>query len=97
MPLIPEDPVYWLSDGSHQELGEIAGAIKRTFEAIQEEKCEIGDSEWVVLPADHVVCRYRSFWTGVFDGQPRSVEARGTNVILKCDGALRTQHERLSS
>ncbi|MFJ9381834.1 nuclear transport factor 2 family protein [Streptomyces sp. NPDC101455] len=95
MPPIAEDAVYWLSGGSRQDLGEIAGAIKRTCEAIQEEKYEIGDLEWVVLPADHAMCRYHSFWTGVVDGQPRSVEGRGTNVILKCDGARRTQRRAL--
>ncbi|MGW0578609.1 YybH family protein [Streptomyces sp. NPDC002920] len=97
MPLIAEDAVYWFSDGSYQGLGEIAGAIKRTFGTIQEEKYEIRDLEWVVLAADHAVCRYRFFWTGVVAGQPRSGEGRGTNVIVKRDGAWKMQHEHLSS
>jgi ketosteroid isomerase-like protein len=97
VPLIAEDAIYWFSDGSYQGLDEIAGAIKRTFGTIQDEKYEIQDLEWVVLAADHAVCRYRFFWTGVVDGQPRSGEGRGTNVIVKRDGAWTMQHEHLSS
>lgn len=97
VPLIAEDAVYWFSDGSYQSLGEIAEAIERTFGAIRDETYEIKDLEWVVLTADHSVCRYRFFWTGVIDGQPRSGEGRGTNVIVKRDGVWKMQHEHLSS
>lgn len=96
VPLIAEDAVYWFSDGSHRGLDEIAGAIERTFEAIRDETYEIRDLEWVVLAADHAVCRYRFFWTGVVDGRPRSGEGRGTNVIVKRDASWKVQHEHLS-
>lgn len=97
VPLIAEDAVYWFSDGSHEGLDEIAGAIKRTFDVIHDEEYAIRDLEWVVLTADHAVCRYRFFWTGVVDGQPRSGQGRGTNVIVKRDGAWKMLHEHLSS
>ena len=97
VPLIAEDAVYWFSDGSYRGLDEIRGAIERTFGTIHDEKYEIKDLEWVVLAADHAVCRYRFSWTGVVDGQPRSGEGRGTNVIVKRDGAWKMQHEHLSS
>ena len=97
MPLIAEDAVYWFSDGSYRGLDEITGAIARTFDAIRDEKYEISDLEWVVMAADHAVCRYRFFWTGVIDGQPRSGRGRGTNLVVKRDGAWKMQHEHLSS
>lgn len=97
VPLIVPDAVYWFSDGSYRGLEEIARAIEQTFAAIQDEVYEVKDIEWVVLAADHAVCRYRFCWTGVVDGQPRSGQGRGTNVIVKRDGAWKMQHEHLSS
>ncbi|MFI1092272.1 YybH family protein [Streptomyces sp. NPDC020917] len=97
VPLIAEDATYWFSDGSHHGLDEIAGAIKRTFDAIRDEEYEIRDLEWVVLADDHAVCRYRFFWTGAVDGRPRSGAGRGTNVLVKRDGAWKMLHEHLSS
>lgn len=96
MPLIAEGAVYWFSDGSHRGLPEIREAISRTFAAIQDEVYEIRDVEWVVLAADHAVCRYRFRWTGTVEGRPRSGEGRGTNVLVRQGGAWRMAHEHLS-
>jgi ketosteroid isomerase-like protein len=97
-PLIAEDATYWFSDGSYAGLGAIRGAIERTFATIQNEVYGIEDLEWIVLAADHAVCRYRFFWRGVVDGRPRSGQGRGTNVIVRCDdGEWRMRHEHLSS
>ncbi|WP_433891510.1 YybH family protein [Streptomyces sp. CA-111067] len=97
VPLIVPDAVYWFSDGSHRGLGEIGGAIERTFAAIQHEVYEIRDLEWIVMTADHAVCRYRFSWTGLVDGRPRSGGGRGTNVIVRRDGTWKMQHEHLST
>jgi ketosteroid isomerase-like protein len=97
VPLIVPYAVYWFSDGSHRGLEEIRGAIERTFAAIQNEVYEIRDLEWIVMAADHAVCRYRFSWTGLVDGRPRSGRGRGTNVIVKRDGAWRMRHEHLST
>ncbi|MFF6991260.1 DUF4440 domain-containing protein [Streptomyces sp. NPDC010273] len=96
-PLIASDAVYWFSDGSHRGLSEITGAIEQTFVAIQDEVYEIQDLEWVVLAAEHAVCRYRFLWTGLVDGQRRSGRGRGTNVLVKREGAWKVQHEHLSA
>lgn len=96
-PLIDADAVYWFSDGSHRGLAEITEAIEQTFAAIQDEVYEIQDLEWVVLAADHAVCRYRFSWTGLVDGRPRSGQGRGTNVLVKRKGGWKMQHEHLSS
>ena len=95
-PMIAEDAVYWFSEGSYSGLDEIKGAIERTFDAIQDEVYQVGDLEWVVLAADHAVCRYRFSWTGVIDGQPRAGQGRGTNVLVRRDGVWQMLHEHLS-
>lgn len=95
-PLIAEDANYWFSDGSHRGRAEILAAVARTFARIEDEVYEIGDLEWVVLTADHAVCRYRFSWTGNIDGRPASGRGRGTNVIVKRDGDWRMLHEHLS-
>jgi ketosteroid isomerase-like protein len=97
VPMIAEDATYWFSDGSYQGIEEIAGAIERTFQAIGDEVYRITDLEWVVLSAEHAVCRYRFWWTGVIDGRPGSGRGRGTNVVVKRAGAWKMQHEHLSS
>jgi ketosteroid isomerase-like protein len=94
-PLIADDATYWFSDGSHQGLKEITEAIERTFSTIQDEVYEVNDLDWVVLTADHAVCRYRFHWRGMVDGRPRTGQGRGTNVIVRRDGTWKMQHEHL--
>jgi ketosteroid isomerase-like protein len=96
LPMIAEDATYWFSDGSYEGLGEIRGAIERTFAAIQDEVYEISDLKWVVLASEHAVCQYRFSWWGVVNGQLRSGRGRGTNVVVRQDGGWKMQHEHLS-
>jgi uncharacterized protein (TIGR02246 family) len=95
--MIAPDATYWFTDGSYHGRPAIEEAIARTFTAIRDETYEIHDLEWIVLTARHAACRYRFSWAGVVDGQPRSGQGRGTNVIVKRDGTWRMQHEHLSS
>jgi ketosteroid isomerase-like protein len=96
-PLICENATYWFSDGSHHGLTEIATAIETTFATIQDEIYTIHDLEWVAASAELAVCRYRFSWTGRIDGQSRSGNGRGTNVITKQRGEWKILHEHLSS
>jgi ketosteroid isomerase-like protein len=96
MAMIAADATYWFSDGSYRGAAEIEGAIGRTFAVIQDEVYEISGLQWVVLTAEHAVCRYRFSWRGVIDGQPRSGHGRGTNVMVRQGGAWKMQHEHLS-
>jgi hypothetical protein len=50
-----------------------------------------------VLTADVAVCRYLFAWTGVVNGELRSGQGRGTNVIVRRDGKMKMLHEHLSS
>lgn len=97
VPFIAEDATYWFSDSSYQGIGEIRSAIEKTFAKILGEVYEVRDLEWPVLTADVAVCRYRFAWTGIVDGEPRSGQGRGTNVIVRRDGGWRMLHEHLSS
>ncbi|MCW8375883.1 YybH family protein [Streptomyces justiciae] len=97
VPFIAEDATYWFSDGSYQGIEEIRSAIEKTFMKILDEVYEVRDLEWPVLTPDVAVCRYRFAWTGVVDGEPRSGQGRGTNVIVRRAGRWRMLHEHLSS
>jgi ketosteroid isomerase-like protein len=97
VPFIAEDAMYWFSDGSYRGIGEIQSAIEKTFAKIRDEVYEIRALEWLVLTAEVAVCRYRFAWTGVVDGEPRSGQGRGTNLIVWRDGCWKMLHEHLSS
>jgi 8-oxo-dGTP pyrophosphatase MutT (NUDIX family)/ketosteroid isomerase-like protein len=96
LPLIADDATYWFTDGSYRGREEIAGALERTFGTIHGEVYEIRELEWVTLTDGHAACRYRFRWRGVVDGQRRTGRGRGTNVLVKRNGAWQVQHEHLS-
>lgn len=97
VPFIAEDANYWFSDGSYRGIEEIRAAIEKTFSTILDEVYEVRDLEWPVLTTGVAVCRYRFAWTGVVEGQPRSGQGRGTNVIVRRGGVWLMLHEHLSS
>ena len=96
MPLITNDATYWFTDGSYRGREEIAGALERTFATIQNEVYEIRELEWVAANDELAACRYLFSWRGLVDGQPSSGRGRGTNVLVRRDGAWQVQHEHLS-
>ncbi|MFI6943656.1 YybH family protein [Streptomyces sp. NPDC050418] len=97
LPFLAEHATYWFSDGSHQGIDAVRAAIERTFATIQDEVYEVRELEWPVVADDVAVCRYRFAWSGRVDGERRSGEGRGTNVIARQSGAWRIVHEHLSS
>jgi ADP-ribose pyrophosphatase YjhB (NUDIX family) len=96
LPLIADDATYWFTDGSYRGREEIAGAFERTFATIDDEVYEIRELEWFALTDELAACRYRFSWRGIVDGQPSSGRGRGTNVVVKRDGAWQVKHEHLS-
>ena len=96
LPLIADDATFWFTDGSYRGREEIADALARAFATIQDEVYEIKELEWVTLTAEVAACRYRFCWRGMVDGQPGSGRGRGTNVLVKRDGAWQIEHEHLS-
>ncbi len=96
-PLISSDAVYWFTDGSHRGRGAVLAAISQTFATIRDEVYRINELEWIATDTNQAVCRYHFAWTGIVDGQPRSGSGRGTNVLVKIDGAWQMLHEHLSA
>jgi len=96
-PLIADDAVYWFTDGSFVGIAMIRDAITTTFNTIQHEVYSIKDVEWIVNEETTAVCRYRFEWSGIVDGNEKHGEGRGTNVMVKRDGAWRMLHEHLSA
>lgn len=96
-PLIADDAVYWFTDGSFTGINMIEDAIVTTFEKIQNETYSIQDVEWILIKDDVAVCRYRFEWQGIVDGEQRSGNGRGTNVMVKRDGKWLMLHEHLSA
>ena len=96
LPFIADDATYWFTDGVYRGREEIAGALERTFATIQNEVYEIRELEWVAANDEFAACRYLFSWRGLVAGQPSSGRGRGTNVVVKRDGAWQVQHEHLS-
>src|SRR3954471_19924432 len=71
--LIDDNAVYWFSDGSHH-VGKAAieRAIRRDFEAIQNETYRISEIVWVAESPDVAACVYRFDWSGLLRGAPAS-------------------------
>jgi ketosteroid isomerase-like protein len=95
--MIAADATYWFTDGSFRGRPEIMEAIARTFATIQDEIYWIRDLEWVCVGQETAACRYRFGWTGVVGGRGRAGQGRGTNVIVRRDGAWQMLHEHLSA
>lgn len=96
-PLIAANAVYWFSDGSHHGRDAVLAAIAATFATIRDEVYRIDDLEWIIVDRGHAVCRYRFSWTGTVDGQPKSGDGRGTNVLVEIGGIWQMLHEHLSA
>jgi ketosteroid isomerase-like protein len=97
IPLIAPGAVYWFSDGSHHGREAVLTAIAETFATIRDEIYQISDLEWITYSDQHAVCRYRFAWTGTVDGQVRSGNGRGTNVLTNNAGTWQMLHEHLSA
>lgn len=95
--LIDDDAVYWFSDGSsHVGKPAIERAIRRNFEAIQDETYRISDVVWVARSADVAACVYRYDWSGIIRGAPASGSGRGTSVLARKGDAWVVVQEHLS-
>jgi len=96
-PFIADNATYWFTDGSFSGIEEIKGAIKSTFDKIQDETYTISDVQWPTQSDSIAVCTYIFHWEGTVDGVKRSGSGRGTNVLVKNNVAWQIVHEHLSS
>jgi len=95
--LVADDATYWFTDGSFEGIEAIAGAVRRTFEEIQDEVYTISDVEWVCASPEWAVVRYRFHWVGYIKGERREGRGRGTNAMVKRDDRWQMIHEHLST
>lgn len=96
-PLILSKAEYFFSNENLNGIDEIANAFIETFSSIKEETYTISDVRWTALSSDMAVCLYKFHWVGLVDGEQKSGEGRGTNVLIKKDGRWFMAHEHLSS
>ena len=94
--VVAEDATYWFTEGSYEGVEDVAAAVQRTFEEVQDEVYTISDAHWVTATAKAAVVRYRFHWVGYVDGEEREGRGRGTNAMVKRDGQWLMLHEHLS-
>lgn len=95
--LIDKDAVYLFSDGTtHAGKDAVERAIRRNFDAIQDEVYSIGNLTWLVKEAEAAACVYDFSWRGQINGRPASGSGRGTSVLRRSGGEWKVVHEHLS-
>jgi uncharacterized protein (TIGR02246 family) len=95
---IAKDAIYFWSNGSaYFGKADIAAALKRNFDAIQNDTYRKVDVTWLARSAEIAACAYGFEWTGEIAGKPVSGKGRGTTVLRRVDGAWRVAHEHLSA
>jgi hypothetical protein len=82
--LIANDATYWFTDGSYRGREEIAGALERTFAAIQNELYEIRELEW--FAANDEFAAYPADNRTDLPGEFESLDARGAAARISWRG-----------
>ncbi|HWZ65455.1 MAG TPA: nuclear transport factor 2 family protein [Patescibacteria group bacterium] len=95
-PFISPTATYWFTDGSYTGISAIQKAIEATFASIQNEDYKVSDIHWPVVNSDVAVCTYDFSWKGMVNGNPKSGQGRGTNVLRKHNSSWQIVHEHLS-
>lgn len=95
--LIAEEAVYLFSNESvHVGQEQIARALQRNFDLIQDETYTTTGRTWLVETAEVAVCVYDYAWTGTINGKPASGSGRGTTVLRRFGDEWKVVHEHLS-
>ena len=82
MSLVDENAVYFFSnETSHIGKSAVQKAISANFEAIQMEKFQLRDVDWLIVTDEAAVCAYEYHWSGQINGQAMSGTGRGTSVL----------------
>jgi ketosteroid isomerase-like protein len=96
-PFIDHDACFIFSDGTHFGLASIEGAIRSTFQVIQNEVYHLSDMVWIYRHADSALCTYRFHWSGLINGAHREGQGRGSSVLVKRGASWKIIHEHLSA
>lgn len=95
--MIADDASYWFTDGSYKGIDQIRSAIEATFLKLEDEVYSITELRWIVAEESTAVCVYRFSWRATIDGEKRSGDGRGTNILKKQQGDWKIIHEHLSN
>jgi len=93
--LIAEQAIYWFSDGSFQGFDSIRKAFENTWKKVMDEAYQIKNLRWIAISEKAAACIYEFYWTGMIDGEKKSGNGRGTNVLVN-DHGWKIVHEHLS-
>jgi ketosteroid isomerase-like protein len=96
-PLLAEDAVYWLPDGSFSGKPAVRQAHEDRWANGQAELVTRSDVGWVVATYWTAACTYRFRAKRADNDERGSHDGRGTNVLKRIDGRWRVVHEHLSS
>lgn len=96
-PFVAEDAIYWFTDGSFEGIDAVREAFAATWDAIRDETYTIEDLRWIAVSEAIAVCVYRFRSEGSTGGRPFVATGRGTNVLVKRNGAWLIVHEHLSN
>jgi ketosteroid isomerase-like protein len=95
---IADDAVYFWSNGSaYFGKAQIAAAMKRNFEAIDNDTYRKIDVTWLARSDTVAACAFKFEWTGEIDGKAVSGKGRGTSVLRRDGDHWRVVHEHLSA
>jgi len=95
---IADDAVYFWSNGAaYFGKPQIAAAMKRNFEAIENDTYRKIDVTWLAQSDTVAACAFRFEWTGEIDGKAVSGNGRGTSVLRRDGHRWRVVHEHLSA
>lgn len=95
--LVAEEAVYLFSNQAvHVGKEEIARALQRNFDLIQDETYSTAGLTWLVETEEVAVCVYDYAWTGTIHGKPASGSGRGTTVLRRFGQEWKVIHEHLS-
>ncbi|MEM1061091.1 MAG: nuclear transport factor 2 family protein [Planctomycetota bacterium] len=95
-PLIHPDACVTFSDGTtHRGRDAVRDAFEKNFRAIENERYEVTNIDWVTRTEAFAVYLFEFAWAGSVDGRPASGAGRGTCVLTKDGGEWRLLVEHL--
>jgi ketosteroid isomerase-like protein len=96
VPLISDDAVFWLNDGSHVGLADIRVAFERTWQKFPLESYWLEDLNWIATAQGCAGCTYHFRWTATVKRKAISGCGRGTTILRQDTGIWKIAHKHLS-
>jgi ketosteroid isomerase-like protein len=94
--LIHPDATYRFTDGDFIGIEAIRKAFEDTWGSIKDEVYSLSDLKIIAVDLNSASITYTFNWSGVVDGEQKSGNGRGTNIIVRSADGLQCIHEHLS-